>query len=203
MNFAAAEQIKDQKENDYPKTVAMVGEITEFMGEGITESSGKPWKKVKVKDTTGALHNVMLRGTLPDVTVKNQNSNFSIACYTGTYQNKPYTGYSGFWNGILEGPQEPAQQEQAPPSTPEDTPQQGKNSPRQAANAKQDSFQFSMALLMTVVDRLNSLVDEPGIEGRTKMYCKIMETREFPATMSSDNNIFNTPAEDDDSPPDF
>ena len=108
MNWQTVEQANGQN-------VPMNGTITEICGEGVNEKSGKPWKKVKVNDGT-KIHNVTLRGdTLPGPDALNKLSSFTLATYQGTYQNKAYTGYSGFWNGVAQGqPQQPQQQSYHP-----------------------------------------------------------------------------------------
>ena len=96
MNWQTVEQANGQN-------AQMNGTITEFCGEGINEKSGKPWKKVKVTDGN-KIHNVTLRGdTLPGPDALDKPSSFTLATYQGTYQNKQYTGYSGFWNGLAQG----------------------------------------------------------------------------------------------------
>lgn len=95
MNFQVVEQANGQN-------VDMIGTITEFIGEGINQKSGKPWKKCKIRDEKGVLHNVTLRGTLPTVALINQKASFQLASFKGIYQNNPYTGYSGFWNDRMQ-----------------------------------------------------------------------------------------------------
>ena len=112
MNF----QVVDQANG---KSAVMLGTITEFVGEGINPTSQKPWKKAKITDDTGKIHQVTLRGTLPTVAVINQRAQFSIGTYQGTYQGSPYTGYSGFWNETAQVAQSAPPQAQQP--TPEAT----------------------------------------------------------------------------------
>lgn len=91
MNFQQVEQANGNN-------IIMFGTITEFVGEGINPASQKAWKKAKITDDTGKVHQVTLRGTLPTVALIGQRAQFSIGTYQGTYQGQPYTGYSGFWN---------------------------------------------------------------------------------------------------------
>jgi hypothetical protein len=99
----------------------MFGIITEFCGEGVNPSSGKPWKKVKIRDDGNTMHNVTLRGTLPPVTVQGQRAQFSLGTYQGTHEGQPYTGYSGFWNSNSQ--QAPPVQSPPPQRAPQGPPQ--------------------------------------------------------------------------------
>ena len=118
-NFQAVREIIDQKnEAGFPETLAMVGVIKEFKGEGINEKTSKPYKKVSIKDDSGELHNVTLRGTLPSVSLAGQRAQFSISSYNGSYDNKSYIGYSGFWNDKVDVQQQSTQQ--APSQASED-----------------------------------------------------------------------------------
>lgn len=135
MNFQVVEQANGQN-------VDMIGTITEFIGEGINQKSGKPWKKCKIRDEKGVLHNVTLRGTLPTVALINQKASFQLASFKGIYQNNPYTGYSGFWNDRMQidpnanysYAQQPARN--MPQASPQ--PQQATNSPQGVQNTPQD-----------------------------------------------------------------
>lgn len=92
MNFAQVQAANGQNVN-------ILATITEIVGEGINAKSGKPYKKVKMRDTANVMHNVTLRGeALPTVQQINQLLSFSISSFQGVHNNTPYTGYSGFWN---------------------------------------------------------------------------------------------------------
>lgn len=112
MNFEQIRTIIDQKdEKGWPRTLAMFGVIHEFKGEGMSDNK-KPFKKVSIKDDAGELHNVTLRGTLPDITLLNKRAAFNLSAFNGDYQGQPYIGYSGFWDSRAQVAQEAAQQPQ-------------------------------------------------------------------------------------------
>ena len=104
MNFAQVDQTP-MNEN-----VQMMGTILEFKGEGINQTSGKPWKKVTITDGN-VKHQVTLRGTLPGPEMLNRPASFSISRFQGNSpQHGAYTGYSGFWNANAQVmPQSPVQ----------------------------------------------------------------------------------------------
>ncbi len=90
MNFKAVQQAAGTN-------VIMSGTILEFKGEGVSPTSGKPWKKVVAQDMDGEKHNVTIRGRLPDVNAVNKPAQFTISTYNGTARDgSPYVGYSGF-----------------------------------------------------------------------------------------------------------
>lgn len=138
MNFEKIRTIIDQKgEKGYSKTLPMLGEIKEFKGEGITESSGKPWKKVSIKDDAGELHNVTLRGTLPDATMVDKRAQFNLCSFNGSFQpdgggeTKTYIGYSGFWDSKAQTSQD------TPATAPSSA--QGGQAVNQAQSAKKEA----------------------------------------------------------------
>ena len=123
MNFQQVQQANGQN-------VTMFGAITEFKGEGINPNSGKPFKKVTIVDANNEKHTVTLRGTLPDLSIQGQRTQFDISTYSGNYQGQPYTGYSGFWKSTAQVNQQPQ------PTAPQQA-QQGPSQPAQKPNDTQ------------------------------------------------------------------
>lgn len=129
MNYQTVRNIKGQKDGKgYDVKVDMFGTFTEIGGIGYS-SGGKETSVCKIRDDAGEEHKVHLYGTMPNPTLLNTRQSFSISAFDGSYQGKPYVGYSGFWND-RQAPQQPAQN--APQATPQ-TPQQ----PAQATNSPQ------------------------------------------------------------------
>lgn len=142
MNFAQARTIIGQKnERNYPQTVPMYGVIHEFKGEGVNPNTSKPYKKVSIKDEAGELHNVTLRGTLPDASLVNQRLQFDIYAYAGTHDSQPYTGYAGLWNNNQQA--RPATPTQQPAPVQQAAPVQQPTKPK--ADDKNNSFAASYA----------------------------------------------------------
>ncbi len=119
MNFAAALQIKGQKDNrGYDQKVTMLARFGATMEFGQTRES-KPKCSVKLTDKDNATHKVYLYGTLPTAAMCTQKAEFKISAFDGQGQQGAYVGYSGFWNstatiiqdGQSQGPQ-PAPQGQ-------------------------------------------------------------------------------------------
>lgn len=85
----------------------------------------------KIADDNGVSHNVHIHqgnGELPTTSCLQQRHAFSISTFQGNYQNKPYTGYSGFWNNK-------AKVQQQAPSQPPQGPQQAAQVPQAPYNA--------------------------------------------------------------------
>ncbi len=114
----------------------MFGILTE-VGGVTTSSQGKPVCKCKITDDAGESHTVNIyqgKGQLPTPVQLNQRCQFNLSTYQGTYQNTPYTGYSGFWDSKTQVAQ------QTVGGYPKLSPQ-GQQAPQQAAqrpNAKKD-----------------------------------------------------------------
>lgn len=110
MNFQAVIQANG-------KLIQMFGVLTEVGGATLS-SSQKPVCKCKITDDAGESHTVNIykgKGQLPTPEQLGQRCQFNISTYQGTYQNNPYTGYSGFWNAEAQvGQQAPPQGQQAP-----------------------------------------------------------------------------------------
>jgi len=121
VNFQAVDQANG-------KNVTIWATLTEHLG--VTQKDGKLKLKCKLKDDDGVLHSVHVHkgnGELPSVEHLNQRMEFNLSTFQGKYDNKPYTGYSGFWShGATKGSQ----------STPQKPPQpaQRPNAPKQGSN---------------------------------------------------------------------
>lgn len=75
----------------------------------------------KIRDDAGEEHNVHIyqgKGQLPGPEQCNQRCQFNLSTFQGTYQNKSYTGYSGFWNSQGQASQAPQQNTQQAPQNP-------------------------------------------------------------------------------------
>lgn len=119
MDFNAVESGRGNK-------VTMFGVFMEIGGIQYTPQQ-KAKSICKIADDNGVSHNVHIyqgTGQLPQPAQLQQRHSFSLSTFEGNYQGKPYTGYSGFWQGDAQTRQ------QAPPQSPQ-APQQ----PRQATNA--------------------------------------------------------------------
>ncbi len=149
MNFQQVEQAQGNN-------VVMLGIITEFVGEGINPNSQKPWKKAKITDDTGKVHQVTLRGTLPTVALIGQKAQFSIGTYQGTYQGQPYTGYSGFWNATAQvAPSQYGQQD--PPVG-----AQRSNDPPPVSNSQREMREVRATALTAVLSAADIPLDMVG-----------------------------------------
>lgn len=106
MNFQQVEQGNGN-------LVQMFGTFTEIGGLQYTPQQ-KAKAICKIRDDTGAEHNVHIyqgKGQLPSLQQFSQRCQFNISTFQGTYKNKPYTGYSGFWDSSVQVNQ------QQPPQT--------------------------------------------------------------------------------------
>jgi len=121
MNFQAVDQANG-------KNVTIWATMTEHLG--VTQKDGKLKLKCKLTDDNGILHNVHIHkgnGELPDVNNLGQRMEFNLSKFQSTYDNKPYTGYSGFWShGATKG-------SQSTPQSPQ-TNAQATNAPRKGSN---------------------------------------------------------------------
>ncbi|MDD5011988.1 MAG: hypothetical protein PHQ00_07690 [Phycisphaerae bacterium] len=118
MNFQTLDQMPQKK------NLKIWAVLTEWQGISFNEKGNKVLA-CKVRDDNNVEHKVRLyegKGTLPEANLTGQRMEFDLSWYSGSYQNKPYTGYSGFWtHGALP---------QAPQNAPQGQPQ-----PRQATNS--------------------------------------------------------------------
>jgi len=137
MNFQTVEAANGE-------LATMFGTFVEVGGGQETES-GKLKAVCKIRDDVGITHKVHIHqgnGELPTVMQLNLRCQFSISTFAGSYQGKPYTGYSGFWNSQTQVA--PQTQQQAPQNIPQGgrwTPPQGRQAlsrPQQQPNAKKD-----------------------------------------------------------------
>lgn len=115
MNFQQVEQGNGN-------LVQMFGTFTEIGGLQYTPQQ-KAKAVCKIRDDAGVIHNVHIyqgNGQLPQPAQSNQRCQFNLSTFQGTYKNKPYTGYSGFWQGDVQVNQSTPQQ---PPQTPSQAPQ--------------------------------------------------------------------------------
>lgn len=113
MNFQAVEQANGNN-------VTIFGTFTEIGGVQYTPQS-KAKAICKIRDTTGVAHNVHIyqgKGQLPTPEQLNQRHQFSLSTFQGSYRNKPYTGYSGFWQPQAQVNQPAPQQGQQPAPQP-------------------------------------------------------------------------------------
>ena len=143
MNFQAVEQANGNK-------VTIFGTFTEIGGVQYT-SQQKAKAICKVRDTTGVEHKVHIyqgTGQLPAPENLNQRHQFTLSTFQGTYENNPYTGYSGFWNNKARVNQ----------NTPQNSPQSPKPQQQPDLDAKD---------LRTA--RMNALTNS------TKLICLIAE----------------------------
>lgn len=114
MNFQAVEQANGS-------SITMFGIFIEVGGVQYTQNQ-KAKSVCKIRDDTGVEHKAHLyqgTGQLPTPAQLNQRCQFSLSTFQGSYQGKPYTGYSGFWNsqaqvGQQNAPQAPPQPAPAP-----------------------------------------------------------------------------------------
>jgi hypothetical protein len=205
MNFATVKQANGQNVN-------MPGKIVEFKGEGINQTSGKPWKKVNIIDDNNEKHQVTLRGTLPGPEMTEQRGEFAISTFQGNSpQHGAYQGFSGFWNSdaqvqppqYSQAPQQgnqagyqpqqqspPPYQQQAPP--PQQRPQQ---------NNVQDDIRFAQALNRACEEYNHGKIEETGIEERTNIYYRILQTRVFPMRMGHGQEQQQPPQQQQAPPP--
>lgn len=71
----------------------------------------------KLKDDAGVEHKCRIyegKGSLPGQEHLEKRMEFNLSTFQGMYENKPYTGYSGFWShgtvqGLQDTPQSPPQ----------------------------------------------------------------------------------------------
>lgn len=113
MNFQQVEQGNG-------KLVQMFGVFTEIGGLQYTPQQ-KAKAICKIRDDTGVEHNVHIyqgKGQLPSPEQFNQRCQFNLSTFQGTYQNKPYTGYSGFWQQPQGQSHKPQQGSQNVPQSP-------------------------------------------------------------------------------------
>jgi len=133
MNFQAIQQIKGQKDGNYPKRLDMYAVLNELKGTYFNANKTACHDCV-ITDTTGEKHKVTLYKDAPAVNLLGTQQVFSLYAYDGTFtdkstgQQKSYTGYSGFW---VANPQRHQQSSQNAPRNPPQRPQQA----AQAANA--------------------------------------------------------------------
>lgn len=124
-NFSAVEAGQGNKIN-------MFGTFVEIGGVQYTLQQ-KAKSICKIADDNGVSHNVHIyqgTGQLPQPAQLQQRHSFSLSTFQGNYQNKPYTGYSGFWQDDAQVRQpQPQQGQTAPPQT-----QQGTQQARQRTN---------------------------------------------------------------------
>ncbi len=111
MNFQTVEQANGNK-------VSMLGTLTEVGGVTFTTNQ-KEKCLCKIRDDVGVLHNVHIHkgnGQLPMPAQLNQRLAFTLSTFQGSHDNKPYTGYSGFWNdkASVAQPSQPAPQQALP-----------------------------------------------------------------------------------------
>ena len=123
----------------------MCGQIVEFKGEGVGRT-GKPWKKVVVEDMERERHTVTMRGNLPPATALNQQAQFTISTYQGTFQNQPYIGYSGFCD-VLPNYGQPSPQAASYPPTQQPSPAPPLRQPQQQARQQQANKQPNWDLI--------------------------------------------------------
>lgn len=129
MNFQAVDQANG-------KNVAMWATLSTWEGLAFTQNQAK-YLSCKLRDDAGIEHKCRIyegKGSLPGQEHLNQRMEFNIGSYQGTYNNQPYTGYSGFWShgattsapqGSQQTPSQPAQ----PMNTQQPAPQQGMKMP--------------------------------------------------------------------------
>lgn len=133
MNFQAIQQIKGQKDGNYPKRLDMYAVLNELKGVHLNSNKTQCHDCV-ITDTTGEKHKVTLYKDGPPANLLNTKQVFSLCAYEGTFtdqqsgQQKSYTGYSGFW---VANPQRHQQGGQNSPQSAPQRPQQ----PAQASNA--------------------------------------------------------------------
>lgn len=138
MNFQAVEQANG-------KQVTIFGTFIEIGGAQYTHNQ-KAKVLCKIRDTVGTIRKIHIyqgTGQLPQPENLNQRHQFTLSTFQGSYQGKPYTGYSGFWNSSAQVNQNtPQSNPQAPQNVRQATnyqqpaPQQGKKEPNWDAIAK-------------------------------------------------------------------
>lgn len=107
MNFQAVEQANGN-------LVTMFGILTQVGGVQYTPQQ-KAKSVCKIRDDNGVEHTVHIyqgKGQLPNPQQLNQRCQFNLSTFQGSYKNKPYTGYSGFWDSqtqVNQGQQAPQQ----------------------------------------------------------------------------------------------
>jgi hypothetical protein len=120
MNFQRVEAANGQLET-------MKGLLVEVGGVTLN-SKQKQQCKCKVQDEAGVKHNVTFHAGnkgCPNPNDLNQWGIMSLSTFQGNYQGKPYTGYSGFWNGVAAGQPQTTPQTAtaaAPPQQPKKEP---------------------------------------------------------------------------------
>jgi len=127
MNFQAIQQIKGQKEGNYPKRLDMYAVLNEIKGL-YYNTNQTPCTDCVITDTVGEKHKVIIYKDGPPARLIGTQQVFSLYAYDGTYtdkitgQQKSYTGYSGFW---VDNPQRHQQAgQQSSSQTPQTPPQQ-------------------------------------------------------------------------------
>lgn len=127
MNFQTVEQAGGEQ-------VSMSGTFVEIGGTQFTVNQ-KAKAICKIRDTVGASHNVHIykgKGELPTQLNLGLIYQFNLSTFQGSYQNKPYTGYSGFWNDPAQAGQntpQPTPQRLQQPAQPTTPPQRQSNVP--------------------------------------------------------------------------
>jgi len=122
MNFQAVEQANG-------KNVTIWATMASWEGIAFSTNQAK-YLSCKLTDDNGIEHKCRIyegKGTLPGQEYLEKRMEFSLKCYQGNYQGKPYTGYSGFWShGATKGSQNTPQ---APQNAPQSTnaPKRGNN----------------------------------------------------------------------------
>lgn len=132
MNFQQVEQGNG-------KLVQMFGVFTEIGGLQYTPQQ-KAKAICKIRDDTGVEHKVHIyqgRGQLPSPEQFNQRCQFNLSTFQGTYEGKPYTGYSGFW--------QQDQQQSLPPKKAQQPPQQAAQQPNGHQNDRNTSIERQAA----------------------------------------------------------
>ncbi len=189
MNFQTVKQANGQNVN-------MPGKIVEFKGEGINQTSGKPWKKVNIVDDNNEKHQVTLRGTLPGPEMIEQRAEFAISTFQGNSpQHGAYQGFSGFWNNDAQV--QPSQYSQQPPQQQGgQQPQQQASQPRHQPDNRQDDIRFAQALNNSLDDLRHGKIDLCDMDSKTNLYYGILKTRQFPPEMRSPQGVADRFAQD-------